>query len=415
MKKLQTAGWLLALLMLVERIWKLEMVRHFFQRPLPGRKKSGPQSPETRTVLSPKHHYELISIIQPILSGDPTMSDCLESALCLKSAYPLEYIWLIDQEDSEGQRICQQLITQYPEQSIRIVLVPQPPVDSSPKTFKLIEGRKAAQGDVICVLDDDTILPTDGLDRTLPFLNQPGVGLAFGLPYYINFSNPWSSMVAAFVNGNSLLTYVPYISITDPFTINGMYYMMRSKVLDGMGGFDAIKHMFADDFAIAHLCRTHGYKLAQTPVLHGISTQVRDSRHYISLLQRWFVFPRESILRHVSWFDQLVLYCIGVVPLLFPFFLLLSLLLRPSWLKGSYTLLYFGCSMTIIDHINKRYLKSATPTNKRGWTLFMLILIPVQVMIALLSPQRVNWRGNIVQVERGGGFTYVKRRVDSPA
>jgi len=395
-KKIYKAGWSLGLLLLIERMWKLEMVTRFFQRPLPVMKKL------------PK----LVSIIQPVLSGDSTMSGCLECTLQLKSACQLEFIWLVDREDTEGLRICQELIAKYPAHQVQLITVPQPPAGYNPKTFKLIEGRKVARGDVICVLDDDTMLPTDALDIALPFLDRPDVGLAFGLPYYVNFSNIWSSMVAAFVNSNSLLSYIPYIAIVEPFTINGMFYILRGEVLDEIGGFDVIKHIVADDFAIAHLCRTHGYKLAQTPVCHGISTQVRNAKHYTSLLQRWFVVPRESILRYVPWFDQVILYTVGVLPAIFPLFLVLSLLFRPSWLKCIYTLLYFGCSISIIEYLNKNYLRSATPAHKKWWIPVMLVLIPLQILIALISPQRVNWRGNIVQVERGGGFTYLQRRVE---
>lgn len=397
MKLLQKIGWGLGLLMLTERLWKQRMVRHFFRQPLPAA--------QTRTGL--------VSIIQPVLSGDPTMPACLESSLRLKSSSQLEFIWLIDRDDEEGQRLCQALRARYPEQDIQLVMVSPPPENCNPKTFKLIAGREVARGDVLCVLDDDTMLPENGLDIVLPFLDRPGIGLAFGLPYYVNFSNIWSSMVSVFVNSNSLLSYIPYTTVTEPFTINGMFYVMRSEVLDSMGGFAAMKHAFSDDFAIAHLCRMHGYKLAQTPLCHGISTQVRDGKHYMNLMQRWFVSPRASILQHVSWSEQLVFYLLVVLPTLFPLFLLLSLILRPSWAKLCYTLLYFGCNQAIVHQLNKSYLRQATPGHRFWLIPVMLVLMPVQMLIALLSPQRVNWRGNVVRIERDGNFVYMRRRVES--
>ena len=42
----------------------------------------------------------------------------------------------------------------------------------------------------------------------------------------------------------------------------------------------------------------------------------------------------------------------------------------------------------------------------------MQLVFPVRLLVVLLSPQRINWRGNIVQVERGGGFRYVRRRAE---
>ena len=381
--------------MLIEKFWKHSAITAFFRQAPP------PPAPEPP---------QLVSIIQPVLSGDPTMAACLEANLQLRCASALEYIWLMDEDDDEGCRICQALDARYPGVDIRLVMVPEPPDGYNPKSFKLIEGRKVARGDVICVLDDDTMLPEDGLEVTLPHLDQPGIGLAFGLPYYVNFANTWSSMVSTFVNSNSLLTYIPYTALTQPFTINGMYYVMRSAALDSMGGFEAIKHMFSDDFAIAHLCRTHGYRLAQTPVCHGISTQVRDKAHYFNLLQRWFVFPRESILRYVSPRDRMLVYLFGIVPTLFPLLLMLALLFRPSWSKLAYTLLYFGCSWAIVDEFNKKYLRHAQPAHKAWLIPVMFVLIPVQIVCSFFLPQRANWRGNVVQVEPGGGFKYIHRR-----
>ena len=119
---------------------------------------------------------------------------------------------------------------------------------------------------MVCVLDDDTRLPDWGLEQCLPFLDRPGVGLAFGLPYYRHFGNLWSALVSLFVNGQSLLTYVPYTALSEPFTINGMFYALRREVLDAVGGFAGLEGILADDFAVASRLREHGYRLAQTPL-----------------------------------------------------------------------------------------------------------------------------------------------------
>jgi len=230
-------------------------------------------------------------------------------------------------------------MARYPERTVQLITLP-PTEGQNPKTFKLIAGAKVAWGEVLCVLDDDTMLPDDGLERCLPFLDQPGVGLAFGLPYYVNFSDMWSSMVSTFVNNNSLLTYVPYTVLTSPFTSNGMFYAMRREVLEEVGGFEVIEKIFVDDFAVAYL------------------------------------------------------------------------LPRPSRRTLGYALRYFGYSFGIFAHFNKRYLREASPWHKAWWVPVIQVVFPVQLLIALLSLQRINWRGNIVQVERGGGGRYVRRRTE---
>ena len=46
------------------------------------------------------------------------------------------------------------------------------------------------------------------------------------------------------------------------------------------------------------------------------------------------------------------------------------------------------------------------PEQRLGWLTLPLVLL----LAALLLPQRINWRGHVMQVERGGGFRFVRRR-----
>ena len=386
-------------LMLLEKVWRHLLVRRFFQKPVPAHRRE----------------VELVSILQPILSGDPTLPACLERSLSLCTRYPLEYIWLVDIDDAEAQRICMELCRRHPDRELNVVVMPPPATRQNPKMVKLIEGARLANGDVICVLDDDTQLPDGGLEQCLPYLDEPGVGLAFGLPYYLNFSNIWSSLVSYFVDSHSLLTYVPYTALSEPFTINGMFYAVRREALEEVGGFEGLEGMLADDFAVAQRFRRGGYRLAQSPLLHGISTRVSGPRHYLSLIQRWFIFPRESLMRHLAPREQAVLYGLGLAPALFPLALLLSLLLRPSRRKALYSLLYFGYSYAIFADVNRRYLKEAAPLRNSWLVPVIQAAFPLQLLAALISPQRITWRGHVMQVEKGGGFRFVRRRATKGA
>ncbi len=390
---------LIAVLMLVERIWKHWAVVRFFCRPLP----------------SPTTEPKLISILQPILSGDPTLPACLEHNLTFRSRYPREYIWLVDSDDLVGQRLCQDLVARYPESAIQLLILPPPAERQNPKMVKLTAGANIAKGDVICVLDDDTQLPDEGLEQCIPFLDRPGVGLAFGLPYYISFSTLWSSLVAYFVNSNSLLTYIPYISLTEPFTINGMFYAIKRNVFDIVGGFNGLEGALADDFAVAQHFRAHGYRLAQTPLRHGISTYVTGPRHYLSLMQRWFIFPRESLMRHTNRRERFVLYGLGMSPALFPLLLVIFASLRPSLWSTIFILLYFLYNYLIFAHFNIAFLNRAAPWGRSWWVPVIQLIFPIQLLIALLSPQRIVWRGHVMQADRGGGFRFVLRRVTTKA
>ncbi len=387
-------GALIAAVMLGEKVWRHRTVTRFFERQRPKAKRPA----------------RLVSILQPILSGDPTMPACLEGNLAMKTGQQVEFIWLIDRNDRAAHRICLDLMEKYPHRRVSMRSMPPPGERENPKMVKLIEGLGLAQGDVICVLDDDTVLPDGGLDECLPYLDEPGVGLAFGLPYYTNFSNLWSSLISYFVDSHSLLTYIPYTALTEPFTINGMFYCVRRDTLDALGDFAKLEGTLADDFAVAQLFKQHGLKLAQTPLLHGISTQVTGPRHYLSLIQRWFIFPRESLMRHLGLGEQAVLYGTGLLPALYPLLLVLWAARKPSLGKSVYAFVYFAYSFALFAWINRKYLRGAAPMGKAWMVPLIEVFFPVQLLAALLSPKRIVWRGHVMQVEKGGGFRFVRRR-----
>lgn len=377
--------------------WKHIMVLRFFRRPHPG----FTQPPQ------------LVSVLQPILSGDPTLQATLEHNLMGEADHPVEFVWLVDETDLVAQDVCGALQCAHPERAIQLLSTPLAPQGSNPKTFKLAHGIQVARGDIICVLDDDTLLPEGWMADCLPYLDQPGAGLVFGLPYQINFSNLWSSLVAYFVNSNSLLTYVPYAMVHSPVTINGMFYAARRAAWAAVGEFTGLEPILADDFAVAQRFRQHGLALVQSPLRHAIRTQVRDAEHYVSLLQRWFIFPRESLLRHLAWQEQALVYVLALAPAVTPLLLLIGLLIVPSVWTALLLALYLLYAYGIFAQFNLKFLNRASPWRSSWQVLLLQLVFPLQLLAALLLPQRIIWRGHRMQVEKGGGFRYVKRREET--
>lgn len=375
-----------------ERIAKHVMVLLFFRRVKPF-------------ALT---HVCRVSIIQPILSGDPTLFDGLDHNLRHKSKHSLEFIWLLDVDDSHAWDGCQSLIKKYPEKCIKIIKIDSTGEKQNPKTVKLIAGSMEAKGDVICVLDDDTRLPDYGLDLCLPYLDMPGAGLAFGLPYYVSFANFWSSLVAYFVNSHSLMNYVPYSMLADPFTINGMFYLIRRKIFDKVGGFYGLEFILADDFAVAQRIRDHGYRLIQTPLLHGISTWVTDWHSYFNLIKRWFIFPQGSIMRKLHGIEKLRFNVFVLLPTLFPLVTLVMVLINLEYLRIA--LIFYVYEYLIFAHFNLKFFNQVSPWNRSFWVIFIQLLLPVQVLLAFLLPQKIIWRGHVMQVESEGGFKFLTRR-----
>src|SRR6266567_9227959 len=114
--------WLLADVLLGQKIWKHWLVWRFFRRSIP---------PSTRKPAR-------VSILQPILSGDPTLAECLQANLTVRSGYKLEFIWLIDSDDPTAQSLCRELAATNEHHSVQIITLPPAGQRDNPKTIKLI-------------------------------------------------------------------------------------------------------------------------------------------------------------------------------------------------------------------------------------------------------------------------------------
>ena len=115
-------------------------------------------------------------------------------------------------------------------------------------------------------------------------------------------------------------------------------------------------------------------------------------------------------MRHLGVREQAVLYLGGIVPALYPLYLLLRLMRRPSAGNAAYTLAYFAYSFAVVAHINRAYLRGAAPWRGAWLVPVIQACFPLQLLAALLSPKRILWRGHVMEVERGGGFRFVRRR-----
>ena len=280
----------------LERTARWGLIRRFFHR-----EKSGIDLTNTRRTV--------LTLIQPILSGDPHLADTLRANATLEISVAVRWKWLVDEDDLAGRQLTDALLAElavaapHARRRVERILAPPAPDGVNPKTYKLRlawERRASDEKDgFFGVLDDDTRLLPGQLERAADSLDgDPRVGLVFGLPYYRSFDTPWAALVSTFVNRNSLWSYLPILAVMPPPTINGMFWLARPEAVAALDGFRAVEDSICDDHAVARGVRAAGYELRQTAIVHPLRTGIADGRAYDRLITRWFIFPQVSLLRH---------------------------------------------------------------------------------------------------------------------
>lgn len=253
-----------------------------------------------------------ITVMQPILSGDPALECVL--AENLKTLRDARFLWMIDTDDAEAARVTRRLQSRYTQNRIDICFFPQAPEGVNPKLFKLEQGRKLVESPIVLILDDDAVLSATSLNT---MLNEScDNSLVTALPCYRAANSVPSRMLAQFVNDNSALTYLPLLPFARPLTLNGMCYLLPQQVLENVGGFSSIMRHLTDDLALATLLTKKDTRIIQSVASVSVQTSVVDFDHYFRQMHRWFVFAT-LLMREKNMKTNLAIIVLqGVHPLL---------------------------------------------------------------------------------------------------
>lgn len=338
-----------------------------------------------------------VTILQPILSGDPFLETALQHNLQVVPSWA-RFFWLIDEADEKARRLAQTLI-RTTDKSIQIILCPAVPPRINPKAFKLEYALPHIETPYLAVLDDDTLLAPDTLDIGL-FRLQEGE-IFTGLPYYLKGSTRWSELVAHFVNNNSILTYLPLLNFGQPISLNGMFYLMSTATLRQMGGFKPIWHSLCDDYALARAVKQQGGRIIQGTTPVAIQTTVPTAKSYVALMHRWFVFAQTLVFDQPAPTQASLLLLLGAPPIL----LWIGLLSLVGSAMGLLCLL----AVLIIRHLTIRHLHHQIFARPVAFSCLVSVaselLQPLHLTHALMS-RRIRWRNRLIRVERSGDFAY---------
>lgn len=353
----------------------------------------------TATLAQADAEAAAVTILQPLLSGDPALADTLAANL---SALPAaKFIWLTDEDDPAGDEIARAVADRFPGVWVKIVRCAPVPPRVNPKAHKLALALPLVTTPVLVVLDDDTRLGAKALAALLAGL-EGGAALATGLPRYHAAEGRCSEWLAEFVNSAAVLTYLPALAFSEPLTIHGMCYAMRTAETRELDVFAAIAPSLTDDLALAAELRRRGRRICQTVEPHDIATSVASWTALGRILKRWFVFTR-LLTAACDWPVKLGLAAAYVLPPL-----MLGALLVLAW--GSWPGAVVGVGVlaardALLRGVKTRFLGSSVPHRALA-SLALEVAQPALMAVAWLS-RTIRWRSRTIRVRGVADFDFV--------
>lgn len=342
---------------------------------------------------------EILTIVQPILSGDPLLESQLSANL---TALPQQvFLWLIDEEDAEAQRVAELLKRQHPSVNLRVEICPACPDRINPKVWKLERASRLIQTPYFCVLDDDTTLPAASAAQLITAASQHTV--ATGLPCYLDAGDVPSGLLAQFVNNNSVFTYLATARLVSPFTLNGMGYVLRTEELAGIGHFKPLLHSLTDDLALATQVLRSGGTIHQSPAVLFVQTGLKDGGHYVQMMHRWYVFTL-LLMRHQSAAVKLLIFTLHGLPAWLLNGLIFLTLVRMEWRSAALLLCVLLIRRGIIRAMHRRFFQR--PLDRAFLSVISEIIQPLHLFHALVS-RTIVWRKQHYRVRDVDDFSAV--------
>ena len=336
---------------------------------------------------------ELFTVVQPILSGDPRLESDLRANL--QQTKTVEFYWLIDQSDTEAQRVANKICQdELFSQRIRIFLIEDVPQGINPKSYKIEQVVEDLTRPYLIVLDDDSVIDFSKMGEPTAYLGQEVI--LTGIPYNQERSNFWSKLVAAFVNGNSLITYFTMAQVEANHSINGMFYILPVYLVKDQNLFTAIKDYLCDDLAVADFLSSKGVSIVQTRVTCNVRTTIKSATQYLLQMKRWLLFSSIYLKKHL---DFKVFTLIGLTSFLPLPIILLTLFLGWPYLLVALVLLLIKAIWMLL--YRQSILMNQLHLDEVLYEVLNDFLLPWLFLYVLLTPPVINWRGRKIRVTDG--------------
>lgn len=337
-----------------------------------------------------------VAILQPILGGDPLLAQVL--AANLQALPGAHFHWLLDEADALGRAAAAQLCAQHPDHRITCLLHPPAPQGINPKTFKLDRVLAQVQESIVLVLDDDARLSAGALAQMLDEL--PYADLVTALPSYRDDARFGSRLMAQFVNNNTALTYLGLLPWLAPLSINGMCYALQTTRLRELGGFAPLRHMLADDLALARALRDQGARLHQSTACVEVQTHVPTLQRYRQQMHRWMLFALLLLRDETRSVRALIGLLHGIPPLL-----LWAVMLLAAWPPlGTPALIAVAVLLVraaVLARLQQR--ASGRVRHRPALSVMAELLQPLHLLHALCV-RRIRWRTHLYHVRANDRF-----------
>jgi chlorobactene glucosyltransferase len=236
---------------------------------------------ELEVVENVRENPTLISIIVPMRNEEKNARRCIESLLTQR--YPnFEIIAVDDRSRDNTFKILEELASK--NRNLKVIEGAPTPDGWVGKNHALWQGVKQAKGDWLLFVDADTTSEPLMLTSVIKYVEDHKVHM-FSISTFQIMETFWERVIQPVIL-SSIYRAFPQEKINDPRSkiaaANGQFILIRHSVYEAVGGHWEVKNRIVEDFALAKLVKSSGYRLR---VMRA--TKVIRTRMYTNFNEIW--------------------------------------------------------------------------------------------------------------------------------
>lgn len=337
--------------------------------------------------------FKGLTLIKPLKGKDFHLLENLQSHVEFKPAGPYQILVALESQEDPAYETAKQFKEKNAAEDIEIVIT-GPSGKRMGKIHNMIEAYKRAKYDVIAFSDGDVRVDEGTFPEALAALSKGDA--AFLPPYYVNPVDLGSAVLACYTN----YFYVPGLALMELVGrvefCSGGFMLFKREALEAVGGLEPFANRISDDAAIGQALFKSGRRIRVVPHFLHMPCEPKTLSQALSHMQRWGVM--------VKAFLGPVYYLMGGA---FAGFYSLVLVLLTLFSKD-----YFPASVSVFSAVMSSWLAScliqdllAKKSLASPWVYAVSLVLNITAFFGWLRSlfgSRIEWRGKIYEVRRGG-------------
>src|SRR5215470_18287187 len=233
-----------------------------------------------------------VSILKPVRGLDPASYENF-ATFCRQDYGDYEIVFAVADDDDPAIDVIRQLIADFPERSIRL-LIGAPSLGPSSKVNKLCRLTREARHDIFVISDSDIRVASDYLRSVVAPFRDARVGAVTCL--YAGITN---DRIASELESIGIATDFA-AGVLTAWQFQGLRFALGAtmattrKRLCEIGGFEALVTYCADDYQLGYRIAERGYVVALPQHVVESECSVRTLSDYLQHQLRWAITIRHS-------------------------------------------------------------------------------------------------------------------------